>query len=111
MSEQKNPAEFAQAFEDRAQLTQMLYQTLIQSVARSQPKDSKGVTAVEAELLHSLSASAAGIVSRDAAQRRTAWANIANTAQFALQVAEAAAIAAQNATPEVPVAPFEPVDD
>lgn len=74
-----------QMFVNRAQITQILYQTVIQSTARNQTETSKGVSAADAELLHSLSAAIAALTSPSSEERCMAWQSIANVAQLALQ--------------------------
>lgn len=74
-----------QTFVNRAQITQILYQTIIQGTARNQAETAKGVPASDAELLHSLSAAVAALTSSSPEERAMAWQSISNTAQLALQ--------------------------
>lgn len=74
-----------QTFTERAQATQIIYQTLIQGFSRNRLTETKGVSAVDAELLHRLSTSVAALVSPYADERKAAWEEINSTSDLALQ--------------------------
>lgn len=74
-----------QTFTERAQATQVIYQTLLQGFARNQVDVVKGVSATDAELLHRLSALSATLTSTDPIERKNAWKEISNLSDLAVQ--------------------------
>lgn len=74
-----------QTFTERAQATQIIYQTLIQGFSRNQVVVTKGISAADAELMHRLSTSVVKLTSADVDERKTAWEEIRSTSDLALQ--------------------------
>lgn len=74
-----------QTFTERAQATQIIYQTLIQGFSRNQAVVTKGISAADAELMHRLSTFVVKLTSADVDERKTAWEEIRSTSDLALQ--------------------------
>lgn len=96
----------ASIFKDRSQTTQIIYQTLIQAIARNQPDTSRGISAADAELLHALAVAASTLTSFNEAERRTAWETISHTAALAMGLLNEAVSPAVNDRP-IPISQNE----
>jgi hypothetical protein len=75
-----------QLFQERSQLTQILYQTLVQFATRHQLEESKGIPASDAELLHTLSSATALLTSINVGDKQRAWQTIYDIAFMGLQL-------------------------
>ncbi len=72
-------------FKTRAQTTQVVYQTLLQQLARQAETD-RGVSSIDAELLHALATAAAATTSGNLTERKNAWQAILSTANLAINL-------------------------